>query len=260
MGSVSDILPSGNYCTPERRCGWFARRFPSLAFYSQVAPIVLSVAWRSRKGCFDDADFQRASTAIVRVSEACGAQIQVRGSEHIAAVKRPCVLIGNHMSTAETFMLPAILMHHLKICFVVKKGLVEYPVFKHIMIHQRPVVVGRDNPREDLRTVLDSGSEALANGRSVIVFPQTTRTPDFDPTQFNSIGVKLARKAGAPVVPFALQTNAWGSGKWFKDVGPFRPEIPVRFAFGPAREVEGSGKSTQQDVIDFIRSHLAEWQ
>ncbi|MCC5834436.1 MAG: 1-acyl-sn-glycerol-3-phosphate acyltransferase [Opitutales bacterium] len=259
MLSPKESLPVGNYCTELTRPGWFTRSFPTLGFYRRVAPIVFSSSNRSRKGQFDETEFRQASTDIIRAMEACGARLQVEGTEHVAKLEQPCVFIGNHMSTAETFILPAILLPFRRICFVVKQSLVEIPVFKHIMIHQQPIVVGRNNPREDLRTVLDGGCEQLAAGRSVIVFPQTTRTAHFDPSQFNSIGVKLARKANVPVVPLALQTNAWSNGKWIKDIGPFRPEIPVHFAFGAPLEVEGTGKATHQKVVAFIQEKLKSW-
>ncbi len=251
--------PAGNYCTDSAATGWFARQFPSLAFYSRITPIVLTASSRSKRQNFDQDAFCRASTGIIQAMEACGACFQIEGTEHVANLDGPCVFIGNHMSTAETFILPAVLLPFRQVCFVVKQALIEIPVFKHIMIHQRPIVVGRSNPREDLRTVLDGGCEQLAAGRSVIVFPQTTRTPKFDPSQFNSIGVKLARKANVPVIPLALQTSAWGNGKWIKDIGPFRPGIPVRFAFGAPIEVEGTGKATHQKVVAFIQEKLKAW-
>ena len=68
----------------------------------------------------------------------------------------------------------------------------------------------------------------LRNGMSVIIFPQTTRIMDFDRKQFNSMGVKLAKRAQVPVVPIALKTDAWGVGKWIKDLpkgmNPYRED------------------------------------
>lgn len=259
MAFPTETLPSGDYQSPSAKPGWLARAFPTAAFYKRVTPIVLAASRQSRRGDFDKQAFLRASTGIVRAMEACGAQMRVEGTDHVANLQGPCVFIGNHMSTAETFILPSILLPFRPVCFVVKQALVEMPVFKHIMIHQKPIVVGRSNPREDLRTVLDGGCEQIASGRSVIVFPQTTRTPNFDPSQFNSIGVKLARKANVPVIPLALKTNAWSNGKWVKDLGPFRPDIPVHFAFGEPLDVDGTGKATHQKVVAFIQKKLKAW-
>ena len=97
------------------------------------------------------------------------------------------------------------------------------PFFGPVMCSRDPIVVGRTNPREDLAAVLEGGLERLKKGISIIVFPQHTRSREFNPQMFNSIGVKLAKKAGVPIVPLALKTDAWGQGKKIKELGPVTP-------------------------------------
>ena len=143
--------------------------------------------------------------------------------------------------------------------FIVKRELTQYPVFGHVMRSRDPILVGRENPREDLKAVLEGGTQRLQAGISIIVFPQTTRTPVFDPASFNSIGVKLAKRAQVPVVPIALKTDAWGNGRLVKDVGRIDPRREVHFAFGEPLRVQGNGAGEHQQVIDFVRRHLEAW-
>jgi 1-acyl-sn-glycerol-3-phosphate acyltransferase len=164
------------------------------------------------------------------------------------------------MSTLETLALPAMLVPYKKITYIVKKSLVNYPVFRHIMRSRRPITVERINPREDFKVVMAEGEARLKEDISVIVFPQTTRTVVFDPAHFNTIGVKLARRAGVPVIPLAVKTDAWGNGRWLRDFGRIDPALEVHFAFGQAMEVTGSGQETQAAVITFIEAHLRRWQ
>jgi 1-acyl-sn-glycerol-3-phosphate acyltransferase len=174
---------------------------------------------------------------------------------------RPCIFIGNHMSTLETFVLPSLIMPHVSdLTYVIKRSLVTYPVFGHVVNTRDPVVVERVNPRDDLRVVMEEGAKRLLQGRSLIIFPQHTRTVDFDPKQFNSIGIKLAKKANALVIPVALRTWAWSSGKRVKDFGPLHPERTIHFAFGKPFAVTGKGQEEQQRLVDFIQQHLARWQ
>ena len=65
--------------------------------------------------------------------------------------------------------------------------------------------------------LMSKGVEHLKNGTSVIVFPQKTRAAEFNPEEFNSIGVKLAKRAGVPVQPLALDTSFWGRGKFISE-------------------------------------------
>ena len=63
-----------------------------------------------------------------------------------------------------------------------------------------------------------------------------------------------------PVVPIALLTDAWGNGKWFKDLGPIDPQKPVRIAFGKPITIEGRGNQQHQQIIDYIQTKLSEWR
>ena len=164
------------------------------------------------------------------------------------------------MSTLETFILPTLIAPFKDTTFVVKQSLVDYPVFKHIMRTRDPITVGRTNPREDLKAVLEGGAARLQAGMSVIIFPQTTRTSVFDPEQFNTIGVKLAKKAGVPIVPIALKTDAWGNGALLKDYGRIDPSKKVYFAFGKPLQIKDRGTEEQHKIVEFIAGKLKKWE
>lgn len=233
---------------------------PSLGFYRRVASIIFRCAEFGREGRFSNATWAEYSGKVLKAFEAGGVPVIVENLEVFERFEGPCVIIGNHMSTTETFLPPSLLYPYRRITYVVKQSLVEYPVFKHIMRATDPVVVGRTDPRQDLKTVLEQGEACLQRGVSLIIFPQRTRTVEFRPAEFNSIGVKVARRAGVPVVPFAVKTDAWSNGKRLKDFGPFYPDRPVHFAFGEPMEVTGSGKQQNDAVIAFIQEKLAAWQ
>jgi 1-acyl-sn-glycerol-3-phosphate acyltransferase len=100
----------------------------------------------------------------------------------------------------------------------------------------------------------------VRDGRSVVVFPQTTRTVVFDPVTFNTIGVKMARRAGVPLVPLALKTDAWANGRRLKDWGRIDPRKPVHFCFGRPLQVSGAGRAEHEQVVRFIQDKLRTWQ
>jgi 1-acyl-sn-glycerol-3-phosphate acyltransferase len=236
-----------------------ARCCPELRFYARAAPIVWRAGRAARRGRYGDAEWRASSMAIVRALEAAGVRFEIAGVERFARLPGPCVFVGNHMSTLETFVLPSVIMSAKRVTFVVKRELVAYPVFGHVMRSRDPVLVGRANPREDLAAVFDGGAERLAAGISIVVFPQTTRTPVFDPASFNSIGVKLARRAGVPVVPIALKTDAWGNGRIVKDIGWIDPAKTVHIEFGEPLAVTGTGAGEHQRIVEFIRGRLLGW-
>jgi 1-acyl-sn-glycerol-3-phosphate acyltransferase len=228
-------------------------------FYWRVLLIVYRGSRVARRGAYGNERWGQDSLSTLRALEGVGVQLEVSGLEHLRSLEGPCVFIANHMSTLETFVFPCILLPYKEFIFVVKKSLVDYPVFGHIMRSVTPITVGRMNPREDLKAVLEGGASHLGEGRSVTIFPQTTRSYAFDASRFNTIGIKLARKAGAPVIPVALKTDAWGTGRVLKDFGRVDPSRPVRFAFGPPMEVKGRGDEEHRKVIEFISTKLLQW-
>ena len=213
----------------------------------------------AKRGLYDSAAWSDSSCKVLRALESVGVDVTVEGMDILGRLNSACVFIGNHMSTLETLILPGIIQPFMEVTFVVKEGLVRYPVFKHVMRSRDPVLVGRTNPREDLKAVLEGGTEKLKSGSSMIIFPQTTRSTSLDPEQFNTIGVKLARRAQVPVVPFALKTDAWGIGKIVKEFGKVDPSKRVWFAFGEPIMISGSGREEHKFIMEYIMGKLLDW-
>jgi len=258
---VNDMrFPDDSYRTGPRKISLLARLMPSFMFYPSVVGIVRAASRKAKQGRYDTREWCESSLATLRALEGVGVRVEIDGIGHFRSVDGPCVFIGNHMSALETFVLPVIIAPIKDATFVVKQSLVEYPVFKHVMRARNPVTVGRSNPRDDLKAVLEGGAERLKAGLSIIIFPQTTRTPVFYPDQFNSIGIKLAKRAGVPAVPFALKTDAWGNGNWLKDFGRIDPAKTVHFAFGKPLRIGDRGSEEHRQIVEFIQAKLKEWE
>ncbi len=259
--SKSDRFPGGNcYTTPAGRSRWFARRFPGLTFYPCLANLVLRASIMAKRGRLTDEALVSSCAGVFSLCEAVGMRFRIENLSAVQNLKTPCVIVANHMSTLETFTLPCLLGSYLRTTFVVKESLLRVPIFGPILRTRDPIAVGRRSPRDDLKQMLKVGGNRLEMGISLIVFPQTSRRPDVDRGSFNSIGIKLARRNGVPVVPLALRTDAWGNGKILKDIGPIHPERDVNMCFADPISVEGRGRSEHITVVDFIVGKLEEWE
>ncbi len=244
---------NGGYTTVQKNKVFF----PSLIFYKKLIPIILNASKKAKKHNYSYEEWVESSLNVIRSLEESGVEFHIDGIDNINLLqKNPAVVIANHMSTLETFILAGILYPHLRITFVVKKQLTEIPIFKHIMISTNPIAVTRKNPREDLKMVLEEGTKRLSDGYSVIIFPQTTRLYEFDVKEFNSIGIKLAKKANVPIIPLALKTDAWQQGKLIKDFGKIDPSKKVYFYFGKPIHIKGLGQEEHKEVIKYITKHL----
>lgn len=252
------IADKDTYLTdPEKPRSIFLRS--ALTFYPQAFRIVWINSRRALKGFYDGNDWANSSLDILHALENVGVHFEITGMDNMRKFQGPAVFIANHMSTLETFILPCIIQPLKPVTFVVKKSLVDARIFGPIMRSRDPIVVGRVNPREDLKTVLTEGAKKLEQGVSIIIFPQSTRSTLFIPEEFNSLGIKMARKAGVPAVPIALKTDAWGTGKIIKDFGRVDRNKKVYIAFGGPIKIEGRGAEEHRKVLAFIRDNITKW-
>jgi 1-acyl-sn-glycerol-3-phosphate acyltransferase len=252
-------IVDGAYRTPPGRASALARLTPSLQFYQSLYRNIFSSSAIARRGGYDDQAWIDTSTRILHALERVGCQFDITGLDNVAKLEGPCLIVGNHMSSLETGVLPGLIRPLKPVTFVVKQSLLDYPVFKHVMRARNPIAVTQTNPRADLKTMLTDGAARLAEGTSIIVFPQGARRATFDPTTFNTIGVKLAQRSNVPIIPMALHTYAWPLGWPVSDFGKLNPSQTVRFAFGEPLWVDSRGAAANGALIDFIQSHLRQW-
>jgi 1-acyl-sn-glycerol-3-phosphate acyltransferase len=195
-----------------------------------------------------------------KLVEKCGGKIHLRGLDNLTKLDgQPVILLGNHMSLLETALFHSIIRGRMDFTFVIKKALFKVPYFGDIMLALQAIPVTRKDARNDLKMLLREGKYLVKNGKSIIMFPQGTRSEIFSPRRFSSIGMKLARAAKVDVVPFALKTDFLKNGKIFRDLGPVCPRKHVYFEFGKPIKIEGNGKEANQQVIDFISGRLEKW-
>ncbi|HLN55588.1 MAG TPA: lysophospholipid acyltransferase family protein [Bacteroidales bacterium] len=236
------------------------RRNSRLYFTLKYAWIVLKTRRQAKRKLYDSQAWVDSSYYILRIIEKSGGVFHITGMENITRSNGPVLFISNHMSTLETMIFPCIIEPLTEVTFVVKESLVSHPLFGDVMRSRDPIVVGRSDPRKDLEAVMNGGIERLSKGISIIIFPQSTRSLEFKPEEFNSIGVKLAKKAGVPVVPVAIKTDFWGNGKLIKELGPIDSKKHIHIRFGEPFSITGNGKEENQRIIAFIKAALEEWR
>lgn len=253
---------SATYDTPEKKSLSLKDRLrlnSRLYFTFKYVSLVFSTRREALDNRYDTKAWADSSFYILRLIERTGGKFHIKGIENIGKSEGPVVFVSNHMSTLETMVFPGIIAPIRKVTFVVKDSLVRHPLFGAVMRSRDPIVVGRTDPRKDFETVMTEGLKLLSQGISIVIFPQSTRSTTFKTEEFNSLGVKLAKKAGVDLVPIAIRTDFWGNGSIVKDLGPIDINKPVNMVFGEPIKVSGNGKEDAQKVIDFIKSHLESW-
>ena len=255
------FLETGSYETPASARsggGWLSRRLFRLRMGL--------VYWHGFHQCRHPDEYVSRLWApngfeVVRAVERTGGTVRFEGFDNLARTKLPAVYVSNHVSALETYRFAPALRPFGTYTYILKESLAHYPLFSRVVKALRPVRVLRKNPVDDLRKVLSQGTEILREGRSVVVFPQGSRERLFDAATFNTLGVKLARHAGVPLVPLCVATDFLRIGEWQKDLfASIHPESTVRVACGPAIDPSLSQADMHRRSIVFVEETLRRWE
>jgi 1-acyl-sn-glycerol-3-phosphate acyltransferase len=152
------LFPGDSYSTPPGEASFFASHFPTLFFLWKVLNIIRHDGALAAAHRYGGPEWTAGSFHTLKSLERCGINFHVTGMDNIDRAGGPCVFIGNHMSTLETFVLPVFIQPRRDVTFVVKDSLLRYPWFGRVLGARDPIVVKRKNPRADLegREVIDT--------------------------------------------------------------------------------------------------------
>lgn len=135
----------------------------------------------------------------------------------------PALYAAKHQSFFETFELVRMLDAP---AVVMRQEFARIPIWGWAARRYGVIVIDRSGSATALRQMMREAKAAVAAGRSVVIFPEGTRSPVGEAPPLRSGLAGLYRAIGLPVVPVALD-----SGKVWPKTGPMRPGI-VTFRFG----------------------------
>jgi 1-acyl-sn-glycerol-3-phosphate acyltransferase len=206
----------------------------NLLFYGVSVPIVLGAPIAT---LFGRVTIQRYAVLWMRLQRALVGILGIRNNiEGDGVVGYPVLYASKHQSMYETLELTAMLDGP---AVVLKQELADIPLWGAAARGYGAIIVNREASAQAMRSMMKAGKAAVAEGRSILIFPEGTRvepgtTPPLKPGMAG-----LYRMLGLPVVPIAMD-----SGVVCSRSGPARPGI-VTFRFGepippglPREEIE----------------------
>ncbi len=177
-----------------------------------------------------------------------GIRWQVKGLENLP--KHGAVVMPKHQSTWETYFLCGFLEPYP--VFVYKKELHWIPFFGWGIKSLAWVAIDRTKKAAAFEQVKTSGQQIIDGGRSVIMFPEGTRTQIGAKTSYKAGGTRLACAINASIVPIAHNAGAlWSRGAWLKKPGL------VTVSFGPAiHSTNGEADTLLAQVEQWIEGEM----
>lgn len=181
----------------------------------------------------------------------CGMRLTIEGTEHIQDAGARFFL-GNHQSALDIPIVVLALKGDVR--FIAKSTLFRFPVFGWILLRYGYVPVDRTRARVALRSLDRMLQRIQLNPISLAVFPEGTRSYDGRLLPFRKGTMKICRRAGLPVVPFAID------GSYM--VNP-RDRLraysgPVRLSFGRPIPADEVAAMTPSELHDRVREAVAQ--
>ena len=179
------------------------------------------------------------------VLKSANLNLTVIGKENIP--NEACLFVGNHQSD---FDIPVILANMNRLTgAVAKKSMLKIPIMSYWMKQIHCVFMDRENPREALKSMAE-GVENLKNGYSMLIFPEGTRSRCNNMGEFKKGSMRLAIKAGVPIVPITLydtyKVMEGNNGKIKRASAKLIIDKPVY--------LDGMSKEEKTNISDLIKS------
>jgi 1-acyl-sn-glycerol-3-phosphate acyltransferase len=164
--------------------------------------------------------------------------------------RRAYVFLCNHQSLYDIPVLLVSLPFPAR--FMAKRELFSIPLFGWALRYGGFIPVDRGAAR-GARESFRAATARLAQGRSVLLFPEETRSRDGSLLPFKRGGFLLAQKAGLPVVPVGIRGTLGVRTRDSYRIHPGR--VLVRYG---APIEPGVGRRATGDLVDRVRAAIAE--
>ncbi len=184
-----------------------------------------------------------------------GVTVTVKGLENIPQ-DRPVLYVGNHRSYFDILVGYTTVPGRLG--FVAKKEMERYPFLAQWMHNVDCLFLDRKDVKEGLKTILQ-GVEKVRHGVSIWIFPEGTRNRNEDLKDllpFKEGSLKIAEKAGCPVVPVAIRGTAEIFEKHIPRICPGHVTIEFGEPFIvkdlPPEERKFAGAYAQKKILEML--------
>lgn len=178
-----------------------------------------------------------------------GQHLSVHGQEHLPR-QGAVIFMPNHQSNLDILALFAGLPVQFR--WLAKQELFRIPLFGLAMRRTDYIPVDRSDRRAAIAS-MSLAAQRIADGTSIILFPEGTRSSDGDLLPFKKGGFMLALQAQVPIVPVALQGSRESLPKHSWRVRPGRITVQIF----PPLPTDGLTTADRERLMEEVRRPLA---
>lgn len=219
-----------------------------------VYPVQRSLEHKKEKGGLTEKDRERLDRIVrkwaLRLLALAGVTYTVKGKENIPK-DRAVLFTPNHQGY---FDIPLVITQLDRVNpLVAKKELARLPLVVNWMNLIDCLFLDRGHPRSSVK-VFSEMEKMLKGGRSVIIFPEGTRSKGDELGEFKEGAFKAALKTGVPIVPVAID----GSYKAMEANNMKIHPAHVNITILPAVETDKLGREEAKHIGFAIRDMIDE--
>ena len=175
--------------------------------------------------------WQRVNLWLLRVT--VGLTYELRGRDRVPP--GPVIMASKHQSAWETVVFHALIP---EIAIGLKEELTRIPVFGWYLMRAGNIRIDRGAAANAIRSLVRGARAAVAQGLTVMIFPEGTRRAPGDPPDYKPGVAALYAALGLPVVPVALNSGVfWRRREFVKHPGRVVVEFLEPIPAGLERKV-----------------------
>ena len=186
----------------------------------------------------------------------CNTKVKVIGKENLLRGK-PQIFMANHQSDFD--ILIALACIPVQFRWIAKKELFSIPVFGATMKSAGYIEIDRYNREKALQSI-DEAALRIRRGKSIMTFPEGTRSRDGGIKDFKQGAFHLAIKSGAPIVPVSII----GSGRIMPKRSMKIQPSQINMVIGEPIKVNSFDIEKRYELIEKVRNTIIknyeDWQ
>ena len=178
----------------------------------------------------------------------CNTRVKVIGEENLLRWK-PQILMANHQSDFDIL----ISLAHIPVQFrwIAKKELFAIPIFGAAMRSAGYIEIDRSNHEKAMQSI-DEAALRIRSGKSIMTFPEGTRSRDGEIKAFKQGSFHLAIQSGVPIVPVSII----GSGKIMPKRSLRIKPGQIKLVIGQPIEVENYNIENRYELVEKVRNEI----
>ena len=183
-------------------------------------------------------------------SKILGINYEIVGEENIPH-EGPVFVYANHQSLADILAIYYLFRNHFQIGFISKDEWRKLGPLASAIEYTRSLFLVRDSSREAIK-LIGEAKELLAQGFSLAIFPEGTRSQRHEMGEFKTASFKFAEKGNVPILPITLD----GGYKVFEETGSFKTGQTIKIIVHPLFHIEAMDKSEKKIAYQKIEEKI----